>query len=79
MAVDDTPDLDRLTRAELADVDADAAAVAAVLDAWLYSEHGVASSHHGAGAFLDELAAAGYRVTPIEAPAFADVFPAATD
>jgi hypothetical protein len=59
------PDLDSLPRAQLrggplGDMPGD---VADVLDDWLVAQHGVFSSHHGVGAFLDLLAAAGYRVT----------------
>ena len=75
-------DLDARPRAELretelGDMPGD---VADVLDDWLLAQHGVTSSRHGVGAFLDELAAVGYRVTrinpglPIE-----DLLPPSTD
>lgn len=62
------PDLDGVPRAELAKYDRKYADVAEVLDTWLRTQHGVISSHHGVGAFLDELAAIGYRVEPIDNP-----------
>ena len=74
--------LDRLPRAELAVTELGEMPyhVAQVLDAWLFEQHGVSSSHHGVGAFLDGLAAAGYRVTPIDpGPSFAELLPPATD
>jgi hypothetical protein len=57
-------DLDQLTRDQLADLDGPAHAVAAVLDEWNHREHGVTSSSHGVGLFLDLLAAEGLQVTP---------------
>ena len=74
-------DLDRLRRTELretglGDVPGD---VADVLDEWLHTQHGILSSSHNVGAFLEMLAAAGYRITPAEAPAFDTLMPAATD
>lgn len=69
-------DLDSLPRAELGAMPYD---VAKVLDVWLHEQHGVISSHHGVGAFLDALAAAGYRVTPIVVPPLEQLLPAATD
>ena len=61
------PDLDNLPRAQLregtlGDMPGD---VADVLDDWLHQCHGILSSHHNVGVFLDLLAATGYRVTPI--------------
>lgn len=81
---DDCPDdvdLDRLPRAELAETQHGnmPAVVAAVLDQWLFEQHGVASSHHNVGAFLDALAADGYRVTRVEAPEFDQLIPPAVD
>ncbi len=75
------PDLDRLSRAELretelGDMPGD---VADVLDDWLSRNHGVLSSSHNVGDFLDALAAAGYRVEKIQAPEFADLLPASRD
>jgi hypothetical protein len=75
------PDLDDLPRSQLregslGDMPGD---VADVLDDWLATQHGVFSSHHGVGSFLDGLAAVGYRVTPIAPSDFADLLPAATD
>ena len=78
---DFVPDLDDLPRAQLrdgplGDMPGD---VADVLDGWLFEQLGVASSHHNVGAFLDALADRGYRIIPIEAPAFEQLMPAATD
>jgi len=53
------PDLDTLTRAELAELDPMYLTVVEALDQWHYRGLGV-------GTFLDLLAAKGYRVTPIE-------------
>lgn len=61
------PDLDTLTRADLAELaHLPAAAVADVLDDWLLRAHGITSSGHNVGLFLDLLAAAGFQVTPID-------------
>lgn len=60
------PDLDTLPRATLAELDGPAAAVADVLDDWLLRTHGITSSAHNAGLFLDLLAAEGWRVTAID-------------
>jgi hypothetical protein len=61
------PDLDDLTRADLAELaHLPASAVADVLDEWLLRAHGVTSSAHNVGLFLDLLAADGYRVTAID-------------
>lgn len=61
------PELDDLTRAELAELSGPAAVVAETLDQWVRELHGVHGSlRHGAGLFLDLLAAAGHRVTPID-------------
>lgn len=79
---DDSYDLDRLPRAELAETELGDMPydVAKVLDIWLHEQHGVTSSHHGVGAFLDELAAAGYRVTAIDpGPPIEQLLPAARD
>lgn len=62
---DDHEDLDTLTRAELAELDGPAWTVAGVLNEWNRRHNGVRSSSHGAGLFLDLLAAEGWRVTPI--------------
>jgi hypothetical protein len=62
---EDVDDLDTLTRAQLAERDGPTYTVACVLDDWLHRLHGISSSSHGAGLFLDLLAAEGYRVTPI--------------
>lgn len=51
--------LDPARRAELS---GRPAALAGVLDTWLYTQHGVTSGSHGVGVFLDELAAAGMAV-----------------
>lgn len=59
------PDPDDLTRAELAELaHLPYGAVAEALDAWLARNHGILSSHHHAGDFLDELAARGWEVVP---------------
>ncbi len=79
MATDDQPDLDDLTRAQLAETDETAYEVAMALDDWRFAEHGILSSSHGAGHFLELLAARGYRVERIEAPAFEGLLPAAKD
>lgn len=75
------PDLDDLPRAQLregslGDMPGD---VADVLDAWLFEQHGVASSHHYVGAFLELLAERGYQVTRTESPAFESLLSPATD
>lgn len=72
------PDLDDLRRDQLHELGMPGV-VADILDDWLVSQHGVMSSHHGVGAFLDELAARGYRVTKIEVPAFEELLPASSD
>lgn len=73
--------LDSLPRAGLAETELGRMPydLAQVLDGWLHTQHGVTSGAHCAGAFLDELAAAGYRVTPIEAPPFEELLPASVD
>jgi hypothetical protein len=53
--------------------------VADVLDDWLHDKHGVISSHHHVGSFLDRLAAAGYRVTKTGVPEFEELLPAPTE
>ena len=54
--------------------------VANVLDDWLLEQHGVTSSRHGVGSFLDGLAAVGYRVTRIDpGPSFEELLPAPTE
>lgn len=74
------PDLDDLTRAELYEIGDMPGVVAAVLDDWLHQCHGVLSSNHNAGTFLDLLAAEGFRVTPIDpGPSIKQLLPAATD
>lgn len=65
VAADDWDDLDDVRRAELPEMPS---AVAHVLDDWLMRKHGVMSSAHGVGLFLDLLAAEGYRVGPIVVP-----------
>lgn len=71
------PELDDLTRAQLAEIGGAPAAVARVHDQWLRAHHGIlGSSGHWAGDFLDLLAAEGYQVVPIEVPEFAAVLPA---
>lgn len=68
MEDDDHADLDDLTRDELAERDGPGHAVATVLDEWLGRLHGITSGQHGAGLFLDLLAAEGYRVERADAP-----------
>lgn len=72
------PDLDDLTRSQLYELGMPGV-VADALDDWLHAQHGMMSSHHGVGTFLEALAAEGYRVTPIVAPSMAEMLPAATD
>lgn len=60
------PDPDDLTREELAEHNPMWRAVADTLDEWLHRMHGVTSSNHFAGSFLDWLAMNGYRVEPID-------------
>lgn len=55
--------LDRLTRDQLAELDGPAHTVASVLDEWNHREHGLVSSHHNVGLFLDLLSAEGLQVT----------------
>jgi hypothetical protein len=75
------PDIDSLTRADLREWAhmPELSAVADVLDDWLLRAHGVTSSAHNVGLFLDLLAAEGYRVEPIEAPTFAEIMPEVRD
>lgn len=56
--------LDTQRRAELGGLPA---TLAGVLDAWLLEQHGLSSSHHCVGAFLDLLADEGLQVTPAPA------------
>jgi hypothetical protein len=70
------PDLDDLTAAQLAELSGPAATVAGVLGDWLWLTRKIApSGHHSVGTFLELLAAEGYRVTKIEAPAATDLLP----
>lgn len=72
-------DLDDLTRGQLHELGMPGV-VSDILDDWLHEQHGVTSSHHGVGAFLDALAAAGYRVTAIDpGPSFEELLPASID
>lgn len=74
------PDLDDLTREQLAEYEPSARAVADALDEWLHRMHGVTSSHHHAGAFLEFLALHGYTVTAMEPVTPLDkLLPPATD
>lgn len=68
LTTDVEPDLDRLTRSELAELPGPAHPVAQALDEWNHRENGITSSAHGVGLFLDLLAEHGHRVTPIPAP-----------
>lgn len=75
-------DLDDLPRAQLRDTGLGdmPGDLADVLDDWLHQYHGVLSSHHNVGAFLDLLAAAGYRVAPIAVgPPIGQLLPSAGD
>lgn len=70
------PDPDDLTRDELAETYPAVYAVALALDEWLHREHGILSSRHHAGAFLDYLALQGYEVVekpPV--PPLSDLLP----
>lgn len=67
------PNLDDLNEDELAEYDGIAADVAGVLTQW-YEER-CCCRHHMVGTFLDLLAAAGYRVTAINAPTFEEILP----
>lgn len=72
------PDLDTLTVAELSELDGPAAVVAAALGELSSTARGVGG--HGAGTFLDILAAAGYRVTPIDpGPPITELLPQPTE
>lgn len=74
------PDLDDVPRSGLREFGDMPGDVADVLDQWLFEQHGVASSHHGVGSFLEALAAVGYRVTPIDrGPSFEELLPASTE
>jgi hypothetical protein len=71
------PDPDDLTRAELAELaHLPWADVANVLDEWNRRTHGVLSSHHGVGLFLDLLNEAGWHLVRNEPPI---VLPPPTD
>lgn len=80
MSGDDVDDLDTLTRSDLAELDGPAYTVACVLDDWNHRLHGLTSSSHGVGLFLDLLAAEGWRVTPIDpGPPIGSLLPPPTD
>lgn len=69
--IDDDPDvdLDDLTRAQLAELAHEPYAdVASALDEWLSRAHGVHSSHHGVGLFLDLLNERGLAIIRDELP-----------
>lgn len=68
-------DLDSLRRDQLGEIDPMHPVLADVLDEWLLRMHGITSGGHYVGAFLEFLAAQGYRVTPIEVPDLADLLP----
>ena len=77
---DNEPDLDDMTCAQLYEVGDMPGVVAAVLDDWLHQCHGVLSSSHNTGTFLDLLAAGGFRVTPIDpGPSIDELLSASTD
>lgn len=74
------PDLDDLTRAQLHELDGPAGPVADVLDDWRYRHHGIMSSAHHVGSFLDLLAAEGWRITKIDpGPPIEQLLPPPTD
>jgi hypothetical protein len=74
------PHLDELTRDQLAEYDPAAQAVAETLDEWLNRMHGITSSHHNAGSFLEFLALRGYRVERMEpVTPLDDLLPAEAD
>ena len=76
------PDLDDLDRDQLWETGLGdmPGHVANVLDDWLHQCHGVLSSSHNTGTFLDLLAAEGFRVTPIDpGPPIEELLPAAVD
>ena len=64
----DSYDLDSLCRDQLSDTELGEmpSVLAHLLDDWLLCHHGVLSSSHNVGDFLDSLAAAGYRVALID-------------
>lgn len=74
-------DLDTLTRDQIDELAhmPEVAATIKVLDEWVGRTHGVLGGAHQVGLFLDLLAAEGFRVTPIEVRAFADLLPPSTD
>lgn len=72
-AGDPDPPLDEVDWDELDEVDPKARVVADVLEKW--GQARCCLRHHMVGTFLDLLAAEGYRVEPIQAPAFEDVLP----
>lgn len=82
MVSGDSFDLDalprrRLSETDLGDMPGD---LAEVLDEWLFIQHGVASSSHGVGTFLDLLAEQGYRVKRIDpGPPFSEMLPPSPD
>jgi hypothetical protein len=73
------PDLDTLTRADLAELSGPAYTVACVLDDWNRRHNGVISGSHGVGLFLDLLAAEGYRVEPIMVAPLGELLPPPTE
>ena len=76
------PDLDDLPRAQLRDTGLGdmPGDLGDVLDDWLHRNHGILSGRHYVGDFLDQLAAAGYRVTPIDpGPPIGQLLPSAGD
>jgi hypothetical protein len=74
------PDLDDLTRGQLAELVGPAYTVACVLDDWNHRPHGITSGNHGVGLFLDLLAAEGYRVTAIDpGPPLSGLLPPPTE
>jgi hypothetical protein len=79
MSEDEHEDLDALRRSDLAELDGPAYTVACVLDDWNRRLHGVISSDHGAGLFLDLLAAEGWRVEPIVVPTLDQLLPPPTE
>lgn len=61
------PSPDDLTREQLAEyAHLPWLAVAETLDEWNHRMHGILSSHHNAGLFLELLHEAGWQVVPVE-------------
>jgi hypothetical protein len=73
-------DLDDVPRVELGERDEAYGVVDEALSAWWDACDGTSTEWHGVGTFLDELAARGFRVTPIDpGPPLEQLLPPATD